>query len=318
MSNTPTPLPTRSVVICAYTIERWEQLGAAVDSALSQVADTDEVIVVIDHNSELLDRAQRSLGNSVTVVGNTGTRGLSGARNTGVGVSSRDVVVFLDDDAVAADDWLDLLTTPFANPDVVGVGGRAEPDWESGTAPWWMPEDFLWVVGCSYKGLPTEAAPVRNPIGCNMAFRRSAIEDVGGFSSDLGRVGKKPVGGEETDLSIRIAHVVGGRIMYEPAAAVAHHVNAARENWTYFASRCYFEGRSKAVLAKRVGASDATEAERTYLSTLARGVTSRIGEAIRTRRTAPLAQIGALLAGLAITTTGFAVGSASSILRRDQ
>ena len=308
----------RSVVICAYTIERWEQLGAAVDSALSQVADTDEVIVVIDHNSELLDRAQRSLGNSVTVVGNTGTRGLSGARNTGVGVSTGDVVVFLDDDAVATDDWLDLLTSPFVNPDVVGVGGRAEPDWESGKAPRWMPEEFLWVVGCSYKGLPTEAAPVRNPIGCNMAFRRSAIEDVGGFSSDLGRVGKKPVGGEETDLSIRIAHVVGGRIMYEPAAAVAHHVNAARENWTYFARRCYFEGRSKAVLAKRVGASDATEAERTYLSTLARGVTSRIGEAIRTRRTAPLAQIGALLAGLAITTTGFAVGSASSILRRDQ
>ncbi len=315
MNTRPSGL-TRSVVICAYTVERWDQLGAAVFSATQQTADGDEVIVVIDYNAELLDRARAAFGESAAVVANDHTQGLSGARNTGVGLAKGDLVLFLDDDAVADDEWLAALAAPFADPDVMGVGGRAEPEWASGAAPWWMPDEFLWVVGCSYKGLPTDRAPIRNPIGCNMAFRRTAIEAAGGFSSDLGRVGTKPVGGEETDLSIRIAKLVGGRIMYEPTAMVAHHVAPAREEWGYFASRCYFEGRSKAVLAKKVGTGDATESERAYLATLARGVTSRLGEALSARQVAPLGQIGALVGGLTMTTAGFAVGSAARFLRR--
>ena len=119
------------------------------------------------------------------MVANTGTRGLSGARNTGVDAASGDIVAFLDDDAAAADGWLAALTAPFADPHVVGTGGGAEPVWTL-PRPGWFPDEFGWVVGCSYRGLPVTRAPVRNPIGCNMAFRRAALLEVGGFRDEVG------------------------------------------------------------------------------------------------------------------------------------
>lgn len=48
-----------SVVICAYTLERWSQLSAAVSSALTQSIRPHEVLLVIDHNDELLQRARQ-------------------------------------------------------------------------------------------------------------------------------------------------------------------------------------------------------------------------------------------------------------------
>ncbi len=223
------------------------------------------------------------------------------------------VVVFLDDDAEAADHWLANLTEPFADPEVVGVGGAADPVWEDGEAAWWMPEEFYWVVGCSYRGLPTSSAQIRNPIGCNMAFRAEAIRHAGGFSADLGRVAHKPIGGEETDLAIRIRNADGGRIMYAPSARVLHAVESPRKRFGYFARRCFGEGRSKAVLARRVGATDATEAERAYMATLMSGMGLRLVRVFRERSLRPLGQALAMVAGTAITSLGFALGLIGSL-----
>lgn len=299
--------PLRSVIICCYTEDRWELLGTAIDSAARQLGPDDELIVVVDHNPALLTRLQRTSGARARIVTNQGRRGLSDARNTGVGLASGDLVVFLDDDAEAAPGWLDALTAPFTDPSVAGVGGHAEPAWE-GEAPWWLPPEFLWVVGCSYVGLPETSAEIRNPIGCNMALRRTAVTSVGGFSPALGRIGRTPVGGEETDLAIRIRTAGAGGIRLAPAATVRHHVTAERATLRYFVSRCYAEGRSKAILAGRVGTMQATEAERNYVATLAQGGRRRVGQAIEQRSIRPLAQVGVIVMGLVMTSAGFAAG----------
>ena len=223
-------------------------------------------------------------------------------------------MLFLDDDATATEAWAARLVAPFSDAAVVGVGGKAEPDWAGGRAPWWMPDEFLWVVGCSYRGLPERKAPVRNPIGCNMAFRRDAIEQVGGFSAALGRVKNRPSGAEETDLAIRVRSATGGTILYEPDAVVRHAVGELRMTFSYFIKRCYAEGRSKAVLARRVGPGDATSAERSYLRTLAAGARTRVGETVRQRRLRPLRQLLVLVLGLACTGLGFGIGSAAGYL----
>ena len=91
-----------SVVICAYTEDRWGDLVEAVESVQAQAGCVDlETIVVIDHNPSLLERAGRSLA-GVRVTENVEGRGLSGARNSGVALATGDVVAFMDDDAVAA------------------------------------------------------------------------------------------------------------------------------------------------------------------------------------------------------------------------
>lgn len=305
----------RSVVVCCYTSDRWKQLSAAITTAADQMGDDDELIVVVDNNEALLARARESFGSFASVVGNDQQPGLSGARNTGVALAANPLVAFLDDDAVPVEEWLNELTRPFDDPAVVGVGGKADPDWAGGVAPRWMPEEFYWVVGCSYRGLPEGRAEIRNPIGCNMAFRKDAIETVGGFSAALGRVKDKPAGAEETDLAIRVRSATAGKILYEPAAVVNHAVGEPRMTLDYFTKRCFAEGRSKAILARRVGAGDATAAERSYLKTLATGAWSRVVASVRRRQIDPLTQTLVLILGLVVTSAGFISGSLIALLR---
>ncbi len=109
---------TVSVVICAYTEVRWQQLQLAVSSVEHQT-DGIEVILVVDHNDVLLHRARRTWPKH-TVIPNTSRKGLSGARNTGIDVARGELVAFLDDDAFAQPDWIELMTAPFADAAVEG------------------------------------------------------------------------------------------------------------------------------------------------------------------------------------------------------
>ena len=61
---TATAIHRVSVIICAYTEERWEDLMRSVSNAAETLIDDDELIVVIDHNAALLARAQREIGES--------------------------------------------------------------------------------------------------------------------------------------------------------------------------------------------------------------------------------------------------------------
>ncbi len=304
--------PLISVVTCAYTDQRWDALVDAVASAQAQDPAPHEVVVVIDHNDDLLGRARRELPR-VRVVANEESRGLSGARNTGVRHITGDIVAFLDDDARARPGWLRELARAFEDPTVIGAGGVAVPAWES-RAPSWIPSEFLWVVGCTYRGLPATRTEIRNPIGANMAFRRTVLDRVGGFTDGIGRVGRTPLGCEETEFSIRARAATGGRIVQMPDAEVEHRVSPDRTRWRYFRRRCWAEGLSKAVVARSVGSDAALERERSYvMRTLPTGVGRGLAEALRGDRFG-VARSGAIVAGLMITAAGYLVGLISTRL----
>ncbi|MEV7026053.1 glycosyltransferase family 2 protein [Kitasatospora sp. NPDC093558] len=303
--------PSLSVVVCAYTTERWDDLCTCLDSVARQHRPADDVLLVVDHCPELAARAAGAFP-SVRILPNSERQGLSGARNSGVRAARGEVVAFLDDDAAAEPDWTERLLAGYRDPRVLGVGGLVRPWWEAGR-PAWFPPEFDWVVGCSYRGLPERPSPVRNFIGANMSFRRSAVVAAGGFRTDLGRVGKRPLGCEETELCLRLAaRDPRGLLLYEPSAAVRHHVPGARTTWRYFRSRCYCEGLSKAAVARRAGTDRALSSERRYLrSTLPRAVLREVraggGRGLRT--------VGALLGGVSATSLGYAVGALRQRLR---
>lgn len=297
-----------SVVICAYTADRWNDLAEAIDSIRSQSVRARETVVVIDHNDGLRRRVQL-LAPDLVVVENTEARGLSGARNCGIRAAKGSIIAFLDDDAVAAPDWLEHLVTSYDNSRILGVGGAIEPMWTADRPPW-FPAEFDWVVGCTYRGMPETSAVVRNLIGANMSFRREVFEVVGGFRAGIGRVGALPVGCEETELCIRSLRHWPQRVWrYEPRALVLHKVPAHRGRWGYFRSRCYAEGRSKALVSTLVGANEGLSSERAYtLRTLPFGVARGIAAAVFHQDPGGAARAAAIVAGLAMTTLGYVAG----------
>jgi GT2 family glycosyltransferase len=304
-----------SVIVCAYSDERWGDLCEAVDSLRSQAPPPAEIIVVIDHNDELLDRVRSALPD-VIAVANTGRRGLSGARNTGVVHATGSIIAFLDDDAVAEPQWLVKISGAYREAGVAGTGGAIVPNWVEERPPW-FPEEFDWVVGCTYRGMPESTSRVRNPIGANMSFRADIFEAAGAFRSEIGRLGTRPLGCEETEFCIRAAQRLPGSVfVFEPEARVQHRVPASRATWSYFVARCYAEGLSKAVVAEFAGASDGLSTEWGYtLGTLPRGVARGFAAAARGDG-AGLARAAAIVTGLVVTTSGYVVGRVSARRRR--
>lgn len=288
-----------SVVICAYSDERWDDLVAAVESVREQSFAPHEIVVVVDHNPDLLVRVHGLDG--VIAVPNTQTRGLGGARNSGVAASTGSVVAFLDDDAVASKTWLESLAAAYRDPGVLGAGGAIEPLWSHGR-PRWFPDEFDWVVGCTYRGMPESPTDVRNLIGCNMSYRRDVLDALGGF-----RLG---YGCDETEFCIRARRRwPRGVLRYVPEARVFHRVSPDRARWRHFRSRCFFEGGSKAVVTWLLGAEDGLASERAYVRrTLPQAVLRGFSETASGRDVAGIARAAAVLAGFSITTTGYIVG----------
>jgi len=210
-----------SVIICAYTEERWHDLVAAVESIQRQSVLPREIIVVIDHNACLLERVRAHIPD-VIVTENYEPQGLSGARNSGVAIAQGTLIAFLDDDATAEPDWLIRLTCCCEDSQVLGAGGTVEPLWLS-ERPAWFPEEYYWVVGCTYRGLPEKLTVVRNPFGGCTCIRREVFEVVGGFRHSIGRVGGRPMGGEETEFCIRAKQRWPQKFfLYEPQAKIHH------------------------------------------------------------------------------------------------
>lgn len=308
--------PDISVVICVYTEDRWEDILAAVASVRTQSYPALETLLVVDHNPALLDRLTKEYKEykdvqEVRVFANAGPRGLSAGRNTGIAASRGEVIAFLDDDAVAERDWLRHFATAYADPRVMAVGGRTVPIWASGRRPAWFPEEFDWVVGCTYKGIPSGLVRVRNVLGGNASFRRGAFDAAGGFATGIGRDGdKRPLGCEETELCIRLSRARPDAVLLIDDRAVIHHrVPGAREHFGYFRTRAYAEGLSKALVARSVGAGKGLESERRYATrVLPAGVVRGLRDAALARP-GGAGRAGAIVAGALTAAGGYVVGT---------
>lgn len=305
-----------SVIICAHTERRWDDTLAAVASVRGQSHVAKEVIVVVDHNRSLYERLKSALPDT-TVAENREQQGLSGGKNTGIAMASGQVVAFLDDDAIADANWLKFMVDSYEEPGVVGVGGLTLPKWDT-QRPSWFPAEFDWVVGCTYVGMPAHRAPVRNLLGGNASFRREVFEKVGGFSSGIGRAqGKRPLGCEETEFCIRLNQQLPGAVLlFDDRAMIWHRVGAERSRFAYYRARCYAEGLSKAMVTRSVGANDGLSSERHYTTrTLPRGAARGLADTLRGDH-AGLGRSGAIVAGLAATSAGYAVGALSGVTER--
>ena len=195
--------------------------------------------------------------------------------------------------------------------DVLGVGGHAVPVW-SGDSPTHFPEEFLWVVGCSYRGLP-RSGPVRNALGCNMAFRAHVFAEVGGFDPVIGQLESTPLMRcDETELCIRARRrFPKAEVVMVEGATVEHAVPASRQCFSYFRRRCFYEGVSKALL-RRLTDEQALDTERRYATRTLSAALARDVRAVFTLREPKTALLRSawICAGLVAAGFGFALGAA--------
>jgi glycosyltransferase involved in cell wall biosynthesis len=296
-----------AVVVCAASDEREDVLRACVRSILEGSRVPDEILVVVDQNPALEASVASWLPATVRLL-RSESRGISSSRNAGLGAASSDVVAFVDDDAVVDSDWLLRVMQPFeASDDVLGAGGAVVPQWGGGRR--WLPDELLWVVGCTYLGHRDDAGPIRNPIGCNMAFRRRELTAAGSFSREFGKQGDSLNTCDETEVGLRLERVYGpGRIRFLPAARVRHFIPVTRIGWKTLVLRCACEGLSKARL-RHVYGEMALDAERDYARGLVTHAVPRLvvrGIVRRDRRS--VLGAAAILVSLLVTAGAYAGG----------
>ena len=164
-----------SVIICTYTEDRLDDTLSAIGSCSNQDVAPREIIVVVDHNPRLAAYLSRAL-QGVRVIENEESRGLSGARNTGVRAATSEIVAFLDDDARARPGWISSIAVAYEDSDVIAFGGAAHPNWPE-KQPAWFPNEYGWVVGCSFVGQPATDSALEQRRATHSRSARSICSD---------------------------------------------------------------------------------------------------------------------------------------------
>jgi len=238
-----------SVVICTYSFDMFDAFSESVESILDQTYDDIELIIVIDGNDELYGRVADEYGDleSVRIHLNEENVGLSASRNNALKYVTGDVVALIDDDAVADPHWIEELVDVYERRDAIAVGGRMVADWVAGK-PEFLPAEFYWLIGVTYKGFAEPGEEVRNTFGSNISFKRSVLEKLGGFEPAVGRQGDNKLQAHETEFCARMQREYGQGVIYNPNAIVEHKVFDFRTDKQWLGKRAFWQGYSKRAL----------------------------------------------------------------------
>ena len=309
-----------SAIVCAHSLDSYQDLMECVDSLLGQTHEPLEIIVVIDGNRALHERVTADCGqNALTkTVLLEQSKGISGARNAGIRAAGGEVIVFIDDDAVADSHWVETLLKTYEDHDAVAVGGIILPLWIDGE-PGYLPEELYWLVGVTHEGFAGEGVvEVRNTFGPNMSFKRDVLDQVGLFNEDLGfsKGGARRIQAEEPELALRVKRKTGKGVLYNSEAIVYHKVRRSKLGVGTLLRRSFYQGYSKAMLGRMNLSRDAMAAEGTYLRDMLLGRVPR--RLSRCYRLTEIERLFFLIACVACVGLGFAyartfrVGAASA------
>jgi GT2 family glycosyltransferase len=220
--------PRISVVVCTFNGERT--LRACLRDLLEVDYPNFEVIVVNDGSTDSTPEIASEY--DVRLI-STDNMGLATARNIGLDAATGEIVAYLDDDARPDRDWLSYLALTFAREAYAGLGGPNLPPAKSTTMASCMAE----APGGPTHVLVSDRDAEHIP-GCNMAFRKSVLEEIGGFDPQF------RVAGDDVDVCWRLQEA-GHKLGFCPAALVWHEPRGSLR--TYWRQQRGY-GRAEAML----------------------------------------------------------------------
>lgn len=241
-----------SVIVCTYN--GADRLKCVIDSLLGQNYDANRFeILIIDNDSndntrDVCEEIINSSRNKRIKYYFEKNKGLSHARNRGIKESKGQVVAFIDDDAIAAPDWILRIENALADNSIDAIGGKVLPIFRK-PKPRWLSGDIDSVLTMLHLGeqiIPFEY-PHIGPCGTNMAFQKRVFDEIGYFDPALGRRGKKLIGAEDTDIQRRL-QLVGMKSVYFPDCIVYHHAPESRLTKSWVRKRFFYQGFSIALL----------------------------------------------------------------------
>jgi glycosyltransferase involved in cell wall biosynthesis len=257
-----------SVVICTYTEEMYNHFREAVESIFAQTYDDIELVLISDGNESLYERIEEDYGDraDVKIHCNEENVGLSGSRNNALEFVTGDIVAFIDDDAIADDEWIEELVSVYESRDAIAVGGKMTPIWVAGK-PDFLPEEFYWLIGVTHRGFADAGEEVRNTFGSNISFRTEVLEKLGGFETQVGRQGEKNLQAHETEFCARMREAYKRGVIYNPDAKVGHKVFDFRTRTRWLFERAFWQGYSKRAM-ETILTEEASAEESAFLKQL--------------------------------------------------
>jgi len=242
-----------SVIVCTH--DRAQLLPRCIESiaATRRSANDVEIVIVDNASTDRTAAVVRRLQERFAGVRSAyePRLGLSRARNHGIRVATGEHLLFIDDDAVPDDGWIDAMLAAYANPPVAAVAGRIRLD-PAAARPWWfVPEVEQLFSGLDLGETRRLLGPGEWPFGTNMSVRRDVAVELGGFPEELGRVGECLLSNEEIAFFAQLTRR-GLEITYEPTAVVEHALPRDRLTLRYLTRRAYAQGRSEARLHERL------------------------------------------------------------------
>jgi glycosyltransferase involved in cell wall biosynthesis len=248
-----------SVIVCTYN--RSDYILKALNSLAQQTLPAHQYeIIIVNNNSTdntdalcqtfLQEQQQQNCFYFIEI-----QQGLSYARNRGIAESSGDILVFMDDDAQADENYLQEICRFFeTTPDAEACGGRIYPDFES-KRPEWMSHFLLPLTSTIDMGNKINLFKgTKYPVGANMAFKKDVFQQYGMFNPDLGRKGNNLDGSEEKDIFLKLKKE-NKKIYYLPFAIVNHQVPDKRLTFDFFKRQAIGIGKSEQIRTKAISQS---------------------------------------------------------------
>lgn len=243
-----------TIAVCTYN--RAKLLPRALKSiALQQLKDVLEVIVV-DNNStdntfEIVEKFQNEMPIPLRYIRET-KKGISHVRNRAISEVKTNYLLFLDDDAWASPDWIMNLIRQLNNEHIhetpFCIVGPVKLVWEGDGRPNWFPERYESLL-CEYNFGPTSLFLSKNDylLTTNVLFHTETIKKIGGFKTDLGRIGDRTLGGEDNEIFQRL-YKNNYKVWYQADALVFHPVPVERQRESYLIERLFWDGASQPLL----------------------------------------------------------------------